>query len=214
MGGTVSNGWHSSGKALWPDATIPAAACGCAHSITGDGARRIGRNMNHKKNEPVERVAIIVHRDCMFCVIRCFSSKFAGIFGELKSWMLILCCHIFVCACYPTTVILNIGGIRMHLKCCILMPPLFKRAAEVRGSYRNIVHMHRQLKQRFQSYLEQLLMVAWTFQRAASLWVYKQGWSKGLKESLNGKNSATKFPITGGLEERKVFSVLRIMSTA
>lgn len=49
--------------------------------------------------------------------------------------MLILYCHIFVCACYPTTVILNIGGIRMHLKCCILMPPLFKRAAAVRGSY-------------------------------------------------------------------------------
>lgn len=74
MGGTVSNGWHSSGKALWPDATILAAACGCAHGIMGDGARHIGLNMNHKKNEPVERVAIIVHRDCMFYVNQMFSA--------------------------------------------------------------------------------------------------------------------------------------------
>lgn len=67
------------GKALWRDAAILAAACGCADSITGRGPRHVGQETNHKKNERVKRVAVIVRAqefnvDHMFCisVIRCF----------------------------------------------------------------------------------------------------------------------------------------------
>lgn len=61
------------GKALWRDASIPAAVCGRADSITGGGPLHVGQEINRKRNEQVEREAVTLRRRNL-TVVTCSAS--------------------------------------------------------------------------------------------------------------------------------------------